>query len=87
MMPANFLATPYVMDPLLETLGLRGCQLYEFWEGHKTWGDCTYRVNLAVHGVLKSSCLFDVLEYANEFVLEFCGGVLRDSPVCVSVIK
>ena len=29
-MVANPLATPYLMDPLLETMGLRGYQVYVF---------------------------------------------------------
>ena len=30
------LATPYVMDPLLDTMGLRGVPVL-FWVGHKIW--------------------------------------------------
>ena len=25
------------MEPLLDTMGLRGYLFYEFWEGHRTW--------------------------------------------------
>ena len=38
MMLASSLATPYVMDPLLELKGLRGCLLYVLWECHKILG-------------------------------------------------
>ena len=38
MMLPNFLATPYVMDTLLETMGLNGCQTYVFWVNHRNWG-------------------------------------------------
>ena len=48
MMPANTFATPYVMEPLLDTMSLRGCQPYEFWEGHKTLQDRTGLVHLPV---------------------------------------
>ena len=37
MMCESSLATPYVIDPLLETMGLRGYLFYEFWEAHRTW--------------------------------------------------
>ena len=48
MMCDSSLATPYVMDPLLETMGLRGYLFCVFWAGHKIWGDCTGRVKLFV---------------------------------------
>ena len=69
MMLANSLATPYVMDPLLETMGLRGCQFYVFWGGHKIWGgSCSSRVHLPVTEVTELSLVFDVPECLGESV-------------------
>ena len=38
MMYASSFATPFVMETLLDTMGLRGCQHCVFWGGHKIWG-------------------------------------------------
>ena len=38
MMCESSLATPYVMDLLLDTMGLRGCLFYGFGAGHRIWG-------------------------------------------------
>ena len=35
MMLASSLATPYVIDPLLETIGLKGANFVLFWKGYK----------------------------------------------------
>ena len=32
---ANSLATPYVTEPMLDTMGLRGCFSHEFWVAHR----------------------------------------------------
>ena len=69
------LATPYVMDPLLETMGLRGAPVLCILGRHKIWGDCTGRVKLFVFLGSEASCLFDVFEKGNEFVFELGGGV------------
>ena len=66
-MLASSLATPYVNE--LDTMGLRGVPtLWILGRPLNFWGDCTCGVNLAICCVLKSSCLFDVPQYANEFV-------------------
>ena len=68
MIPASSSATPQVIEPLLDTMGLRGVHFMDFGKAIKFWGNCTCGVNLVICYILKSSCLFDVPEYANEFV-------------------
>ena len=58
MMYASSFATPYVTEPLLNTMGLRGCQLCVFWGGCKMWGDRTCGIQFPVLGVSDSSRLF-----------------------------
>ena len=82
----SFLATPYVMDPLLETMGLRGYLFYVFGAGHKIWGDCTGGVKLFVFLGGKASCLFNVFEKGDEFVFKLGGGVFGEHFVCVGVL-
>ena len=35
---SQFFCHPICYGPLLDTMGLRRCQLCGFWPGHKTWG-------------------------------------------------
>ena len=87
MMCESSLATPYVMDPLLETMGLRGCLFYGFWAGHRTWGDCTGGIKLFVFWGGKASSLFTVFEKSNEFVFEMGDGVFRENFINVGILK
>ena len=49
MMWESSLANPYVMDPLLETMGLRGVPaLWIFREAIELGGDCTGGIELFV---------------------------------------
>ena len=81
MMYASSFAISYVMEPLLDTIGMRGCQLCVFWGGHKTLGDNTCWVHVMGGLVSESSCLFDVPKCLCEFVCEFVGGDFVDDPV------
>ena len=86
------LATPYVMDPLLDTMGLRGvpphCCLLNvvFWVGHKIWGDSTGGVKLFIFLGGEASCFFNVLEKGNEFVFKLGGRVFGEHFVCIGVL-
>ena len=68
-MHANSIAILYVMETLLDTMDLRGCQLCVLGEAIKLGRDSTCWVHFLVTLVTKSSCLFDVLECLYEFVL------------------
>ena len=64
-----------------------GCLFYEFWVGHKAWGDCTGGVKLFVFLCAEASSLFDVLEKGDEFVFELGGGVFGKNFIGVGVLK
>ena len=87
MMCESSLATPYVMDPLLDTMGLRGYLFCVFWVGHKIWGDSTCGVKLFIFLGGKASCLFNVLKKGNEFVFKLGGRVFGEHFICVGVLK
>ena len=74
MMFVSSFATPYVMLPLLYTIGLRGAKFVYFEEAIKLWGDSTGWVHFPVARVTESSCLFDVPEWVAKFVSESSGG-------------
>ena len=82
---ASSSATPYVMEPLLDMMGLRKCQLYVFWGGHKTLGDSSGWVHFPVAGATKSSYLFDVPKCPCKCFLSSVGRVLIDDPVGTGV--
>ena len=75
-----------MLEPLLDTMGLRRCQLYVFWGGHKTWGDSTCGIHFPVLLGIVFSRLFYVLECLYEFVFEPGGGVFVENFVGVGVL-
>ena len=87
MMFASSSATPYVMEPLLDTVGLRGCLLCVFWEGHKTLGNSTSGIHFPVTVVTDSSLFFDVPKCLGKFVFKFGSGVLIDDTAGTSVCQ
>ena len=72
---ASSFASPYVMEPLLDMMGLRGCQPCVFWEGHKILVDSTGGIHFPVTVVTESSLVFNVHKCLGKFVLKF-GGLL-----------
>ena len=85
-MMASSFATPYVMDPLLETSVLRECQFHVFWVGHKILGGNTAGgVHLLVNVVIESPLVSDVPKCLRYLVFEFIGRVLCDWLVSVGV--
>ena len=60
MMLANSLATPYVMDPLLVIMDLRGASFMYFGFAIEVWGNCVGGVHISVDVVTKSSLAVDV---------------------------
>ena len=62
MMCESSLATPYVMDPLLDKMGLRGVPVLCILGSHRIWGDCTGRIQLFVFLGAEASCLFDAFK-------------------------
>ena len=82
MMCESSLATPYVMDPLLETMGLRGVPVLWIWGGHRIWEELHWWVELFVFMGGEASSLFNVFEKGNEFVFEVGGEVFRENYKC-----
>ena len=76
-----------MIDPLLETMGLRGGACFmDSGEAIELGRDCTGRVDLFVFLGGKASCLLDVFKKGNEFVFKVGGGVLREYVVGVGVL-
>ena len=69
------------MDPLLNSMGLRGFQLCGFWGGQHWLGIISYIL------VAESSSLFYVLECLYKFVFDFGGFVLVENSVGVGVFQ
>ena len=87
MMLASSLATPYVMDPLLETMGLRGVANFVcLGKAIKFRGNCTGGVHFPVTMVIESF-LFDVPKSLGKFVFKFGSWVLIDDPVGMGVCQ
>ena len=84
-MLASSLATPYVMDPLLETVGLMGCHTCVFGKTIEPGGHCTGGIQSFVLRVTKSSLYFDVPKSLCQFVFEFFGGALENRLISVGV--
>ena len=68
---ASSLATSYVMDPLMYIMGLRGCQLCVFWEGHKILGQLHWWETLSCNCCHQVLLGFNVPECVVRFIFEF----------------
>ena len=73
------------MDPLLNMMGLRGCQLCELWEGHNILGNCSGGIHFAVTVVTETSSVFNVPECLGKFIFKFGGRILGDDVVGISL--
>ena len=73
------------MEPLLDTMGLRGCQLYEFWEGHRIWGNCMVGYNCLYLVSLRSPvCLMSLSIVIRLFFRLLVGSLFSTLYVLVS---
>ena len=66
---ANSFATPYVTEPLLDTMGLGGCPSYVFWEAHIVW------VHPSIGGMFYSRLHLNSSKDVYQFAPLFVGGV------------
>ena len=58
-------------------MGLSGCQLCVFWEGHKPWANCTGGIHFPVTVVTEASLVFNISECLGKCI-KFGGRVLCD---------
>ena len=74
MMLASSLVTPYVMDPLLDTMGLRGVSTLYFGKVIRFRGNCTDGIHFPVTVVTESFLVFNVPKCKGKFSLDlsFC---------------
>ena len=87
MMLSSSLATPYVIYPLLETMGLRSANFIYFGKAIKFWSNCIGGAHFSVNAVTEESLVFDVPECLGKFIFQFVSKVLADGLVGVGVCQ
>ena len=87
MMCASSLATPYVMDPLLETMGLKGCTCFvNFGKAIEFGGTALVGYNCLYLWVLRPPVCLMSLRREMSFVFKLAGGILWEYFVGVGVL-